>query len=79
MSKTETINPNREWEIMKFEVHYNKPKIDGPYPQDIVERRELLLLAQYVLADYQTAKSKIDKDFFRELYRLTMDTYNDII
>lgn len=75
MRKIKTINPNREWEIMKFEIHYNKPKIDGPYPEDIVRRRELLLLAQCFLADYQSAKPKKHKNFFGELYRLTMDTY----
>jgi hypothetical protein len=69
------INPNREWEIIKFEIHYNKPKISGPYPENIVRRRELLLFAQNFLADYQVAKSRKYKNFFGELYRITMKTY----
>jgi len=69
------INPDREWEIIKFETHYNKPAINGHYPDGIVRRRELLLFAQCFLADYQTTKSSKYKNFFTELYRLTMETY----
>ena len=72
---TKKIVPDREWEIIRFETQYNKPKISGPYPENIVRRRELLLFAQNFLADYQTAKTGKYKDFFRELYRLTMKTY----
>ena len=73
--QNDSLNLSREWEIIKFETHYNKPKIDGPYPQDVVNRRTLLLFAQRFLVDYQSAKSKKYKNFFSELYRLTMDTY----
>ena len=69
------INAKREWEIIKFETHYNKPKINGPYPKDVVRRRELLLFAQCFLADYQFTKSKKYRSFLGELYRLTIDTY----
>ena len=75
MSKIKTLNPNQEWEIIKFETHYNKPKIDRPYPENIVRKRELLLLAQLYLADYQSTKSRKYKNLFRELYRLIMDKY----
>jgi hypothetical protein len=77
MIERKAINPNREWEIIKFETHHNKPDINGPYPEHIVNRRTLLLFAQCFLADYQTAKTKKYKDFFRELYRRTMKTYFD--
>ncbi|MBU0533561.1 MAG: hypothetical protein KJ887_02030 [Candidatus Omnitrophica bacterium] len=73
MTKIRAINPNREWETIKFETHYNKPQIDGPYPQDIINRRTLLLFAQRFLADYQSAKSRKYKSFFGELYQLTKD------
>jgi hypothetical protein len=75
VSKIKTINPSQEWGIIKFETHYNKPQIDGPYPEDIVKKRELLLFAQCFLADYQSSKSKKYRNFFGELYRVTMDTY----
>ena len=75
MSEIKSINHNREWEIIKFETHYNKPPIDGSYPKDIINRRTLLLFAQCFLTDYQTAKIRKYKDFFRELYRITMKTY----
>ena len=69
------IDSNRGWETIKFETHYNKPLIGGPYPDNIVRRRELLLFAQCFLADSQVAKSKKYKNFFIELYQLTMKTY----
>jgi len=69
------IIPEREWEIIKFETHYNKPSIKGSYPRDIVNKRSLLLFAQCFLADYQSARLRKYKNFFGELYRKTMDTY----
>ena len=69
------IDVQKEWKTIKFEIHYNKPSIDKPYPKDIVNRRELLLLAQSFLADFYTAKSKKYKNFFGELYRKTMQIY----
>ena len=74
-SAIEKIIPEQEWEIIKFETHYNKSPIDGLYPRDIVNKRALLLFAQCFLADYQTAKTRKYKNFFGELYRKTMNTY----
>ena len=75
MDKIKAINPNREWGIIKFETHYNKPPIDGPYPRDIVNRRTLLLFAQCFLANYQNAETRKYKNFYGELYRMTMNAY----
>ncbi|MDP2922157.1 MAG: hypothetical protein Q8O30_00345 [Candidatus Omnitrophota bacterium] len=75
MSEIKTINPNREWDIIKFETFHNKPLMNGPHHKDVVNKRSLLLFAQCFLADYQTAKSKKYKDLFGELYRRTMKTY----
>jgi len=75
MSEIKSINPNREWEIIKFETHHNKPSIDGPYPKDIVNGRTLLLFAQCFLADYQSAKTRKYQIFYGELYRTTMNAY----
>lgn len=69
------IISNREWKVLKFELFENKPKTDKPYPPDVVKRRELLLLAQCLLADYQFTKSRKYKSFFGKLYRKTMETY----
>lgn len=69
------IIPKREWEIVKFETLHNKPNIDGPYPEHIVNRRILLLFAQRFLADYQTAKTGKYKSFYGKLYRTTMNAY----
>lgn len=73
--ETEKIIPEQEWEIIKFETRYNKPPIDGPYPKNIVKRRELLLSAQNFLAKYQVAQTKRCKQFFANLYKMTMEVY----
>jgi hypothetical protein len=75
MIERKAINPNREWEIIKFETHHNKPDINGPYPKHIVNRKTLLLFAQCFLADYQYSRSRKYKNLFGELYRKTMKTY----
>lgn len=74
-SAIEKIIPDREWEIIKFATHHNKPDINEPYPEHIVNRRTLLLFAQRFLAEYRAAKTRKYKDFFRELYRITMKRY----
>lgn len=74
-SAIEKIIPEQEWEIIKFETHYNKPLICGPYPRDIINRRTLLLFAQCFLADYEIAKTRKYKSFYGELYRTTMNAY----
>ena len=68
------LNPKREWKILDFEVFHNKPA-GGPFPKDIVKRRELLLLAQCLLSDYEFTKSDKEKAFFGELYQKTMELY----
>lgn len=75
MIEKKAINPNREWEIIKFETHHNKPDISGPYPNGVVNRRTLLLFAQCFLVDYQSANSRKYKNFFGQLYRKIMETY----
>lgn len=57
--------PKRVWEIIKFETHCNKPKIDGPYLQDIVRRMGLLIFAQRFLTDYEFAKTKKLQELFK--------------
>jgi hypothetical protein len=69
------LNIKQAWEILNFEVFENGPQTNKPYPAAIVKRRELLLLAQCYLAEYEFTKSKRYKSFFGELYRITMKTY----
>jgi hypothetical protein len=70
----------QEWKKLNFELLENKPKIDGPYPSDIVRRRELLLFAQVHLSNIIDAKDKNDRrveDFETEMYDRIMSTcYN---
>jgi hypothetical protein len=68
------LNPKREWEILNYEMFENRPS-KTPYPLNIARRRNLLLLAQSLLAKYQYTESRKYKDFFGELYRKTMATY----
>ncbi|MFA5772578.1 MAG: hypothetical protein WC974_07600 [Thermoplasmata archaeon] len=69
---------SQEWKKLKFEIFENKPKIDGPYPPDIVKRRELLLFAQVHLTNISDAKNKKDgriEGFETKLYNTVMSAY----
>lgn len=68
----------REWEKLKFEIFSNRPKIDGPYPPDIVKRREFLLFAEVHLnniLDAKIKKDKWDEKFETEMYNKVMGIY----
>jgi len=68
----------QEWKKLKFELFENRPKIDGPYPQNIVKRREFLLFAQVHLNNILDAKLKKDiwnERFETEMYNKTMEIY----
>lgn len=68
----------QEWRKIKFEIFENKPKIDGPYPPDIVKRREFLLFAEVHLnniLDAKIKKDKWDEKFETEMYNKVMGIY----
>lgn len=68
----------QEWGKLRFKIIENKPKIDGPYPPDIVRRRELLLFTQVHLCNILDAKSKEDKwaeGFETEIYSKVLEIY----
>lgn len=67
-----------EFKKLNFELFENKPKINLPYPPDIVKRRELLLFAQVHLSNILDAKLKKDywkERFETEMYQIVMDFY----
>ena len=69
---------DREYKKNYYEMHVNKPAIDGPYPPEIVKRRELLLFAQVHLGNILGAKIKKDKveEALQEFYYwFTMKEY----
>lgn len=39
----------KEWQRNKFEIHHQKPKIDGPYPKEVENLRWLLIVGQVLL------------------------------
>jgi len=68
----------QEWKKLKFELFENRPKIDGPYPQNIVKQREFLLFAQVHLNNILDAKLKKDiwnERFETEMYNKVMEIY----
>ncbi|RKZ34161.1 hypothetical protein DRQ33_02755 [bacterium] len=68
------FDPRREWVVLKYEMFYNTPDIT-PYPENIVRRRELLLKAQVILADYQCEKNDFLKAIHKIHYLQIMDEY----
>lgn len=70
----------QEWRKLRFKIIKNKPKIDGPYPPDIVRRRELLFFAQVHLCNILDAKSKKNKraeGFETDIYSKIMEIYHN--
>lgn len=68
----------QEWKKLTFETIYNKPKLNSPYPSDIVKRREYLLFAEVYLGKTLEDRSRKDryyKQFETEIYNKTMETY----
>jgi len=66
--------PEQEWEILNFELFEKKPP-NRSFPEDVVRRRELLLMAQCLLSDFAVAKSRKEKEFFGKLYQKVMELY----
>lgn len=72
------IQFNEEWNKLQYEIIFNKPQIDGPYPQVIVEKRELLLYAQVELGKAQSAYNLNNEKLYKLhflLYSLFMYCY----
>lgn len=67
------LYPDLEWEILNFELRYKKLK--RPIDKNEVKRRELLLMAQVLLADYSFIDDKKEKEFYATTYKKTMDLY----
>jgi len=68
------LDLKKEWSILNFELFKNKSK-KALYPKKIVEKRKLLLLAQCLLSDYGSTKSKIQKNIFGTAYKSLMQLY----
>ena len=68
------LNADKKWKRIKHELDKGRT-IPLPMPEKVVRRRELLLLAQCELADYQFEKLRTKKSFFEALYRKTMEIY----
>lgn len=64
----------REWDKLKYEIHNNKPKCDGPYPDEIIKTREWLLYAQVELGNIEADQNA---KFHKELYNIIMKHYFD--
>lgn len=68
------LNIRKLWDRIKRELFINKPE-QIPCSKDTARRRELLLLAQIFLTDYQTAANKENKLKAQIAYLKAMDFY----
>lgn len=59
------------WDEVKFEVT-NTPKINRPYPDDVVSNRELLLIAQCIL---ERIENRENVYFHKEIYKIIRKQY----
>ena len=68
----------KEFDTVNFELRENRPNISGPFPNEVVRRRELLLEAQVILGNVLSAKQGRDineERFYETVYYRTMDAY----
>ena len=68
------LNVKKEWEVLKYELFENKPN-EIPFPERIVRKRELLLLAQNLLTDYEFTKTECERFIYGFVYKETMKEY----
>ena len=69
---------DKEYKKIGYELFDNKPAITGPYPTNIVKRREFLLFAEVHLGNILGAKLKHDKwdeRFETKMYNKVMKIY----
>ena len=55
-----------EWRKLYHEIHHNKPKCEGPFPDEIIKAREWLIYAQVEL-DYIEASQNEEYNGPRKL------------
>jgi len=68
------LNLKEEWHILNSETFEALSTII-PDSKRIINKRDLLLMAQAFLANYQFSKSKKKKEFFALIYKKTMENY----
>jgi hypothetical protein len=71
-----TFDLVRAWEEVKRETLVNKPHF-SPYFESVVKARELLLLAQTLLSDYETQTSDIKRAELVKEFEATMQQYRE--
>lgn len=64
----------KEWRKLYYEIHHNKPKCEGPYPDEIIKAREWLIYAQVELGYIELNQNS---GFHQELYNRIMKHYFD--
>jgi hypothetical protein len=64
------------WEEVKNETLVNKPRVT-PYSENVVKARELLLLAQALLSDYEAQLSLSKRNELVKEFQETMQQYRE--
>lgn len=68
----------KEFKKIDFELRENKPNVIGVFPDEIVKRRELLLLAQVALNNIigaKQAKNRKEEEFYEDIYQKIIGYY----
>jgi len=68
----------KEFKKIDFELRENKPNVIGAFPDEIVKRRELLLLAQVALNNIigaKQAKNRKEEEFYEDIYQKIIGYY----
>jgi len=72
--RTHKFNIKEEWNFIKYEIHYNKPKV-APYTGLDLKKREKLFLLRDILIRIMDEKVKKEKNEWILYYNFIKDLY----
>ena len=73
-NQNQKLNAENEWAFLNAELFENKPSI-APYPEKVVQARELLLKLQVLLSGYESEKSDERRKEFEAKYIQSKNAY----
>jgi hypothetical protein len=67
----------KAWDYVRHEVFQNKPA-KAPYPQSIVKAREILLMMEVLLVEYESETSMQKKKMLADAFEYSVKQYRKL-
>ncbi len=74
LDQNQKLNAENEWAFLNAELFQNKPLV-APYPENIVQAREVLLKLQVLLSAYENETDADRKAEFEKKYLTSRNAY----